>query len=308
MRPMSGRSLMDGGDATHLHRLNIPVRNRWGDGDMAVLDLGPRDRPVDMIFAHANGFNAHTYRELLLPLAQTMRIWAPDLRGHGRSTLPPRTAGRRNWHDHRDDLIALIEASDSPSLILGGHSIGGTSGLLAAAEVPDRVAGLVLLDPVIWPKPTVAAFQLPLLDRIAARSPIVKSTLRRRAEFDSRDQAFASWQGRGAFKGWPDKVLRDYLADGLVETDSGLKLSCSPGWEASNYSAQSHNPWRALGRYDGPTRILRAGHGSLCAVTHSSARRDLKVSTVRDGGHLFPMTHPDVVRSALIDLAAELGR
>ncbi|WP_242912399.1 alpha/beta fold hydrolase [Brevundimonas pishanensis] len=308
MRSLSGVGLMDGSDAAQPRRLTVPIRNRWGEGDMAVLDFGPGHRPVDMVFAHANGFNAMTYRQLLLPLAKQFRIWAPDLRGHGRSNLPPQTMGRRNWHDHRDDLISLIEATDSPSLLLGGHSIGGTSSLLAAAQVPDRVKGLLLLDPVIWPKPTVAAFQLPVLDRVVAQSSIVKSTLRRRSVFETRDQAFASWKGRGAFKGWPDEVLRDYLADGLLETADGVKLACSPQWEASNYSSQAHNPWRALRQYRGPVRILRAEHGSLCGTIRPSAGRDLKISTVEGGGHLFPMTHPDAVRRTVTDLVAELGR
>lgn len=178
---------------------------------------------------------------------------------------------------------------------------------MVSERLPQRVNGLLLLDPVIWPKPTVAAFQLPGLDRLAARSPIVRSTLRRRSDFDSRDQAFASWQGRGAFKGWPDAVLRDYLADGLIDTPEGVRLACSPQWEASNYAAQSHNPWRALRRFDGPVRILRAEHGSLCSVTRPTASRDLQISTVKGGGHLFPLTHPDIVRSAVTDLVSELG-
>ena len=46
-------------------RLSLPVANRWGAGEMNVLDFGDPDRPVDLIFVHANGFNAMTYRSLL---------------------------------------------------------------------------------------------------------------------------------------------------------------------------------------------------------------------------------------------------
>ena len=54
---------------------------------MSVLDMGDSARAPDMIFVHANGFNALTYCTLLEPLARKARILAPDLRGHGRSTL-----------------------------------------------------------------------------------------------------------------------------------------------------------------------------------------------------------------------------
>lgn len=282
-------------------RLTVPIENRWGGGEMAVLDFGDPARPVDLIFAHANGFNAYTYRSLLQPLSGALRIWAPDLRGHGRSQLPARPEGRRSWLDHRDDLIALLDAVEGPPVALAGHSIGGTSGLLAAAERPDRVSRLLLLDPVIWRRPMVLAMNLPLIGRMSHRIPIVASTLKRRAVFDSREQALAAYRGRGAFKGWSDMMLADYLIDGLVETDRGLELTCAPAWEASNYAAQAHNPWRALRRFPDVVRILKAESGSLCAVPADASPH--QVEAVAGGGHLFPMTHPDIVREALLDAA-----
>ncbi|GAA0778825.1 alpha/beta hydrolase [Brevundimonas olei] len=284
-------------------RISVPIDNRWGAGQMAVLDFGDPERPVDLVFVHANGFNARTYRTLLQPLSSALRIWAPDLRGHGATRLPAEPEGHRSWKDHRDDLIALLEATGGPPVALAGHSIGGTSGLLAAAERPDRVSRLLLLDPVIWPRPMVMALNLPLAGRLSRRFPIVSRTLKRRAVFDSREQALAAYRGRGAFKGWPDLMLADYLADGLIETDKGLELACSPAWEASNYAAQAHDPWRALARYPGAVRILKGETGSLCAVRPGGRRPDLQAETVAGGGHLFPMTHTEITRDALFDLA-----
>lgn len=282
----------------------IPIENRWGSGKMAVMDFGNPDRPVDLIFVHANGFNARTYRTLLQPLSNALRIWAPDLRGHGHSRLPANPKGRRGWADHRDDLISLIDTLDGPPLALAGHSIGGTSGLLAAAERSERVSRLLLLDPVIWRREMVLAMHLPGLRYMASRNPIVASTLKRRALFDSRDQALQAYRGRGAFKGWPDMSLTDYLIDGLHETDKGFELACAPQWEASNYAAQAHNPYRALRRYKGAVRVLKAEHGSLCSLTgHEATGGKLDVAKVAGGGHLFPMTHAEVVAEALLDLA-----
>ncbi|MEJ6789740.1 alpha/beta hydrolase [Brevundimonas sp. BR2-1] len=285
-------------------RLSLPVSNRWGEGRMSVLDFGDAERPVDIVFVHANGFNAMTYRTLLAPLSGSLRIQAPDLRGHGGTSLPTEVAGRRHWLDHRDDLIAVLDAIDGPPVVLAGHSMGGTSALLAAAERPDRVAGLVLFDPVIWGRLTVAAFKLPLLDRLASRIPLVRNALRRRAVFDSREQALTAYAGRGAFKGWPEMMLADYLADGLVETADGFTLACDPAWEASNYASQSHDPWRALKTLDRPVRILKAEHGSTCFLT--GAPRGLPhvtVQTVPGGTHFFPMLRADIARDALFDAA-----
>jgi pimeloyl-ACP methyl ester carboxylesterase len=295
---------MDAALMTPPRRLTIPIANRWGAGDMAVMDFGDQNRPVDLVFSHANGFNAATYRSLLAPLSASLRIWAPDLRGHGRSNLPTFTRPKTSWLDHRDDLLSLLETIDGPPVVLAGHSMGGTASLLAAAERPDRVSSLVLFDPVIWKRSAVLAFNLPFVHRLAGRIPIAAATLRRRAAFESREQAMAAYRGRGAFKGWPDMVLADYLSDGLTETGEGFGLTAAPAWEAANYASQAHDPWRAMRRCRAPIRILKAEHGAL---THVPARPrglpHVSVEVVAGGGHLFPMTHADVARDALFDAA-----
>jgi pimeloyl-ACP methyl ester carboxylesterase len=106
---------------------------------MAVLDFGDPARPVDLVFAHANGFNARTYRSLLQPLAASLRILAVDLRGHGATTLPTEIEGRNGWTEFRDDLLALLEAEAADPVVLAGHSMGGTTSLLAAAVRPGAV-------------------------------------------------------------------------------------------------------------------------------------------------------------------------
>ena len=273
---------MDAVRSTPPRRLSLPVANRWGGGDMAVLDFGDPKRPTDVVFVHANGFNAMTYRTLLAPLSGALRIQAPDLRGHGATALPADPRGRRGWADHRDGLIAL----------------------LAAAERPHKVSRLVLFDPVIWTRWSQAALRLPLFDRMARRIPLVRSALRRRAVFDSREQALAAYRDRGAFRGWPAPMLVDYLADGLVETAHGFELACPPQWEASNYAAQAHDPWGALKRLDRPVRILKAEHGSTCHVPERPrGLPHVVVETVAGGTHFFPMLHADVARDALFNAA-----
>ena len=45
-----------------------------GPGEIAYLDYGPQDRPPDLVFLHANGFNARAYRTILAPLARSLRF------------------------------------------------------------------------------------------------------------------------------------------------------------------------------------------------------------------------------------------
>ncbi len=295
-------------DATRIdppRRLSFPIANRWGEGEMAALDFGDSNRPFDLVFVHANGFNALTYRQLLAPLSGSLRILAPDLRGHGRTRLPTPIADRRGWADHRDDLLALLDALDGPPVVMAGHSMGAVCALLAAAERPQAVARLILLDPVIWPRPLAAAFRLPLLRLAPRRLSLVAGAQRRRATFPDRATALKGYQGRGAFRGWPAGMLADYVEDGLVDQPDGtVALACAPEWEASNYASQAHDPWRALDRFEGPVEILKAEHGSPCFVPDGGARRpNLTVRTVPEAGHFFPMLQPEIARDALFEAA-----
>lgn len=295
-------------DVTRLNaprRLRFPAAPDRGGGEMAALDFGDPDRPFDLIFLHANGFNALTYRFLLAPLSASLRILAPDLRGHGRSSLPADPVGRTDWRDHRDDLTGLLDAIGGPPVAVAGHSMGATCAILAAAERPGAVSNLLLIDPVLWPRPVVMAFKLPLLRRLPERMPLVPAARRRRAVFPDRAAAVDSYRGRGAFRGWPDAALADYAADGLRDRPGGqVELACAPDWEASNYISQSHDPWRALARYDRPVRILKAARNSTCFLKTASARLPrVTVVEVPDSTHFMPMLQPGLVRDALFEAA-----
>jgi pimeloyl-ACP methyl ester carboxylesterase len=269
----------------------IPLAGRGGE--MAALDFGPQDRPLDLVFSHANGFNARTYRSILSPLAPEFRLLAIDLRGHGASTLPARIEGRPGWTEFRDDLLALLgEAAEGP-VVLAGHSMGGTSSLLTAAEAPERVRSLVLFDPVIFPEAAQS-------DEAREETPLVRGALRRRAEFESRGAAFEAYRGRGAFKTWSDEQLADYLAAGLRETtDGGLTLACAPDWEASNFRTHNYDPFEAFRRTRCPIRILKAEHGSTARLDLLEPDPRVRIATIPGASHFLPMERPELVRAAL---------
>ena len=287
----------------------IPIASRAGAGEMAVLDFGPVDRPVDVVFVHANGFNGQTYRALLAPLSAGLRVMAVDQRGHGSSRLAADPDHRRDWLDLRDDLLALLTVLDQGPVALAGHSMGATVSLLAAAEAPEAVRGLVLLDPVIVPRAMAFYARLPWTSgALWKRMPIVQGALRRRAVFDSREAAFTAYRGRGAFKTWPEAMLADYVGGGFRDRDDGkVELACAPAWEASNYAAQGHDPWRAMARLRCPARILRAEHGSTARLGAAArlTRRypKVRVETVTDASHFLPMERPDLVREAIFEMA-----
>ncbi len=282
-------------------RFDLPSVGGYGN----AIEMGPQDRPVDIVFSHANGFNALTYRSILGPLTDRLRIVAVDQRGHGLSGLPPRLEDpARNWYDLVPDLKAVLEVLDVREAVLGGHSMGGTVSLMAAAESPGRVRGIALFDPVVMPPGFAAQNGNRPLN---TDNPLLQGALRRRAVFPSKAAVIASYSGRGAFRAWSPDMLADYVEDGFHDTPSGeVELNCPPAWEASNFASHGHDPWPSFDAADVPIRILKAETGSTCrsdgheAALTASGR--IRLEVIPGTTHFLPMERPDLVRSTLLDL------
>lgn len=273
-------------------------------GTIAGYEFGPADRPLDVLFLHANGFNAGTYADILSPLADRLRILAVDQRGHGRTTLPAEPEGHDAWMVFRDDLLTLLDVLGETPTVLSGHSMGGTVGLHVAAVRADAARRLVLFDPVIVTPERVAAAGPDGMKN----SPLAMGARRRRSSFASREEAFQAYDGRGAFRTWSEANLRDYLVDGLIEGDDGqVHLSCRPEWEAANFSADHHDPVGAFERARQPIRILKAEVGSTCGIEGYEARvlgdGHVRMEVIAGTSHFLPMERPELVRAALLDAA-----
>ncbi|MFZ4607769.1 MAG: alpha/beta fold hydrolase [Caulobacter sp.] len=261
-------------------------------GTIAGYEFGPADRPLDVLFLHANGFNAGTYADILSPLADRLRILAVDLRGHGRTTLPADPDGHDAWMVFRDDLLTLLDVLGETPTVLSGHSMGGTVSLHAAsvrADVtPERVA-------------TAGPDGM-------KTSPLAMGARRRRSSFPGREEAFQAYSGRGAFRTWSEADLRDYLVDGLIEGDDGqVHLSCRPDWEAANFSADHHDPVGAFIRARQPIRILKAEVGSTCGIEGYEEQvlgdGHVRMEVIPGTSHFLPMERPELVRAALLEAA-----
>lgn len=282
---------------------------------MAGIAFGAEKPTPDIVFLHATGLNARTYRTLLEPLGERFAVLALDARGHGQTQLPAKTFGYTSWRRHRDDLIAVLETFTAP-VTLAGHSMGATVSLLTAGRRTDLVAGLALIEPVILPASGYAVAQIPFAPMLQrATMPLAARAARRRKAFESREAAIAAFTDRGMFKTFPQAVIADYVADGVIEDGrGGYMLACAPKYEAATYCAQRHDPWEALRKLTDPLVLLRAEHNSTIseAAMHRVAviKPDARVATVEGAGHMLPMERPDRARAAIesATLLAKAGR
>jgi pimeloyl-ACP methyl ester carboxylesterase len=108
----------------------------------------PAGRPP-VLLLHGLASNLTRWSEFVerTSLAEERDLLRVDLRGHGDSP----TRGRIDLGLWTDDLLALLDAEGARHAVLVGHSLGAQVALACAARTPQRVAALVLIDPVFRP-------------------------------------------------------------------------------------------------------------------------------------------------------------
>ena len=163
----------------------LPARSlSLPEGELAYVEEG-EGRPV--LLLHGNPTWSFLYRKVIAALGGAgVRLIAPDLLGFGRSTKIPARA--HSLALHAGTIRALIERLDLRGVVLVVQDWGGPIGTLAASEVPDRIAALLLMNtsviapdrfrasrfhrfarlPVVSELAFYAGFPIPTLGRVQA--------------------------------------------------------------------------------------------------------------------------------------------
>lgn len=122
--------------------------SRWADlgGPVHWVDFGgPAGSPL-LVCVHGLGGSHVNWAALAPELARTSRVLALDLAGFG---LTPGQGRATTVQANAVLLVKFLEQVAGAPAVLVGNSMGGVISSLVAANRPDLVAGLVLVDPAL---------------------------------------------------------------------------------------------------------------------------------------------------------------
>ncbi|RZM82430.1 alpha/beta fold hydrolase [Leptolyngbya iicbica] len=152
----------------------------WDGHDIYYVAAGePRgDRPP-LLLVHGFGASTDHWRKNVHELKDDFEVWAIDLLGFGRSAKPDRQYSGQLW---RDQLHHFIQENIGRPTVIAGNSLGGYASLCIAADYPESVAGVVLLN-------SAGPFQ----DATSTEAPKPWQTAIRQAIQTFMLQPFPSW-------------------------------------------------------------------------------------------------------------------
>jgi len=134
-------------------------------------------------------------------------VFAPDLRGRGRSNDLPGPVGIAQ---HAEDCAAVVEATGGVPLVVVGHSMGAFVATVLAARRPDLVRALVLVD---------GGLPFPPADEAATLAGL--SPIKQRLQATYTRESYRDW-----FRGHP-AFARDWTPE--AEEYADYDLPESPG-------------------------------------------------------------------------------
>ncbi|MEH1825537.1 MAG: alpha/beta fold hydrolase [Nostoc sp.] len=125
----------------------IPIPGKywqWRGHNVYYVRAGEKQtqRPP-LLLVHGFGASTDHWRKNITGLCQDFEVFAIDLLGFGRSAKPKLQYSGDLWRAQLHDFISEVIGQKA---VLAGNSLGGYACLCVAAQHPDSVAGLVLLN------------------------------------------------------------------------------------------------------------------------------------------------------------------
>lgn len=248
-------------------------------GNLYVRDGGDQGSGrLPVLFLHSLAGNGGQWALQLDHLRRHRRAVALDLRGHGESD--PADDGDYTIQGLAGDVVAVADQLGLRRFLLAGHSLGSAVAIEYASRHPERVAGLLLVDPN-------GDFSQVPFEKVASQvealraDPLTELESYFRHLVVSGDRDAARW------------VLED------------LRLTHEDAIPNAYESALRYQPLPALERYRGPKLSIISDINSLPVSLHNLVP-DLPTRLMTGTGHWLMMDRPEDFNQLLDEFVSEV--
>lgn len=209
------------------------------------------------------------------------RVVSYDARGHGESTRRPPSVSRAA---HVEDAVTLLRELDLAPAILVGQSLGGHTAMLLAADHPEPVHALILVE--AGP---------------AGRSPELPGEIA--GWLDSWPLPFASLEEATAFLG------HEAWARGLKERADGLRPRFDRDTLVRTMTELAVDGyWPQWSRIRCPTLLVRGASGTMKPVEAAemlTRRPDTRTAVVPGAAHDVHLDQPEPLHAEIAKFLAD---
>ncbi len=212
------------------------------------LDWSGSEPPI--VLLHPKRSNARHWDHMVDALASPNRVLAPDARGHGLSDYPD--SGYR-VPELAEDVVAFLDTAGIARAVFVGGATGGNLCIWLAANRPDRVAGICVVDPGMSVPKEIA-------------DEVIRQT---REEHDFPD--FATAKASMHFQDlWSPEVRDHYAAHSFRERDDGRwawRYAAAPARTIAA-SLDEDSVWDMAADVKCPTVLVRGATSAVFTDAH----------------------------------------
>jgi pimeloyl-ACP methyl ester carboxylesterase len=249
---------------------------------------GPENGPV-IVLIHGFSVPYYMWNKNFSALSRAgYRVVRYDLYGRGLSDRPNVVYSRELFVTQLAELIDSLALKRPIHLI--GNSMGGAVATAFAADYPDQVEKLVLIDP-FYEKWSIGLFKIPLLGEYLNSSFLVPTSPRRQLQDFFRPERFPDWpklfREQMRYKGF-DRALLSTLRNFINEdpTPDYCKIALRNKLVLLIWGTEDHT-------------LSPKGAVKLYHILHP------ELLWVEDAGHLPHYELPEIVNPRLINFFAD---
>lgn len=230
-----------------------------------------------LVFVHGWSCDGRYWREQVPYFSKDHRVVVIDLAGHGHSGL---SRSKYTMKDFGEDVRAVVDAVGSRSVILIGHSMGGTVVAEAARLMPDRVIGIIGID-------TLQNVEYPLTSEELKMmvDPLEK-------DFRIGSRQFVEQMMRPGI----DPELKELILSDMSAAPPEVALS------SINCMLSEYISGQAAKKFEGIKVPVVCVNADMWPVDFEANRRHMKffeVITLKDSDHFLMMNRPEEFNKVL---------